>query len=348
MVLLRILLFPFAVLYNLVTSIRNRLYDQGVKATARFDLPVISVGNLTVGGTGKTPLTEYLIRLLSRDHEVATLSRGYGRKTNGFRIATPADSAATLGDEPFQFYLKYGDRISVTVGEERAFAIPNILQKHPKTEIILLDDAYQHRSVSPSLNILLTEYYRPFYDDMLLPAGRLRESKWGADRADVVVVTKCPEEMSDEQMIDIEKSIRKYVEKPIFFTHIRYSQPMGYTRQNKTIKEKVALVCGISNPRPFIHYAKQNYTVTDQFMFGDHHDFTKRDIEKLKRFLDDHPDTTILTTEKDKVKLATPEFAELTSALSLFYVPIEVKFNKNGQDFDELILNSIRRAPAKL
>lgn len=347
MVLLRILLFPFAILYHIVTSIRNRLYDQGFKASARFEIPVISIGNLTVGGTGKTPLTEYLIRSLSRVNNVATLSRGYGRKTTGFHITNPADSAKTVGDEPFQFYMKYGDRVIVAVGEERALAIPSILQKHPKTDIILLDDAYQHRSVTPSLNILLTEYYRPFFKDYVLPAGKLRESKWGAERADIVVVTKCPEEMSDEEMMEIEKSIRTYSDKPVFFTHIRYGHPLGYSRQDKVLRDKIVLVCGISNPKPFINYAKQNYSVVQQFTFKDHHDFTKRNLEKLKKYQTEHPDTSILTTEKDKVKLASPEFAELTSALSLFYIPIEIKFNKNGQDFDEMVLNNIRSVAPK-
>ncbi|HTE30733.1 MAG TPA: tetraacyldisaccharide 4'-kinase [Chryseolinea sp.] len=344
MIILRILLFPFAVIYNIITTVRNRLYDQGTKASVKFDLPVISVGNLSAGGTGKTPLTEYLIRLLSKDHEVATLSRGYGRATKGFYIANPTDTAKTLGDEPYQFYAKYGDRIVVTVGEERAFAIPNIIQEHPKTDIILLDDAYQHRSVRPSLSILLTEYYRPFYDDFLLPAGRLRESKAGANRADMVVVTKCPEELSDEEMIEIEKSIRKYVEKPVFFTHIRYGHPVPYSRQDKIMKEKVIVVTGISNPKPFLHYVSQNFSVVKKLDFRDHHDFSRKDVEKLQRYLRQYPDASILTTEKDKVKLASAEFEAFTTGMSLFYVPIEVKFNKNGRDFDEIVLNSIRRA----
>ena len=171
MAILRVLLFPFAIIYNVITSLRNRLYDQGVKPSIKFELPVIGVGNLTAGGTGKTPLTEYLIRLLARNYKVATLSRGYGRRTKGFRIAQPTDSAATVGDEPFQFFVKFGDRVKVAVGEERALAIASLLQQYPRTEVILLDDAFQHRRVIPSLNILLTDYHRPFYEDLLLPAG---------------------------------------------------------------------------------------------------------------------------------------------------------------------------------
>ncbi|MEO5978644.1 MAG: tetraacyldisaccharide 4'-kinase [Chryseolinea sp.] len=344
MIILRFLLFPFSILYDLITSVRNRLYDQGTKASISFEIPVVSVGNLTVGGTGKTPLIEYLIRLLSKQHDVATLSRGYGRNTKGFHIAIPSDNARTIGDEPFQFYMKYGDRITVAVGEERAFAIPNILQKQPKTDIILLDDAYQHRSVRPSLNVLLTEYYQPFYKDFLLPTGRLREARSGAGRADAVIVTKCPQELSDEEMMEIEKSIRSYADKPVFFTHIRYGQPVPYSRQEKVMKEKVVLVSGISNPKPFIQYAKNNYSVIRELTFGDHHDFTQSDVKKFERFIRQNPNASILTTEKDKAKLAAPEFAQSTTSLSMFYLPIEINFNKNGQDFDEIVLNTIKRA----
>lgn len=344
MVILRILLLPFAALYNLITWLRNRLYDQGLRPSIKFEVPVIGIGNLAAGGTGKTPLTEYLIRLLARDHKVATLSRGYRRATKGFHIAGITDSAATLGDEPFQFYLKYGDRVTVAVGEERAYAIPNILQEHPDTQIILLDDAYQHRSVTPSLNILLSDYHRPFYNDLLLPAGRLRESRSSAKRADVVVVTKCPSEMSDEEIIEIEKKIREYVMKPIFFTHIRYRDPVAFADHGLKLSDKVVLVSGISNHKPFEHYAAQNFTVVKQFNFKDHHSYTTSDIEKLNRFVKEHPGASILTTEKDKVKLEAKEFERYNRSLPLFYLPIEIEFIKNGQDFDEIVLNSVKRA----
>lgn len=343
MSVLRFLLFPFAILYHIITSIRNRLYDNGTKPSARFEVPVISVGNLTVGGTGKTPLTEYLIRLFSREHNVATLSRGYKRKTRGFRIANPTDSAFTLGDEPFQFFVKYGDRVTVAVGEERALAIPSILEKCPKTDIILLDDAFQHRQITPTLNILLTDCYRPFFDDFLLPAGRLRESRNGAARADVVIVTKCPEELSDETMMEMEHSIRRYSDKPVFFTNIRYGHPMPYSRQDKEMRDQVIALSGISNPKPFLHFLRSNYNVVRELTFGDHYDFGRSDIEKLERLMKQHPRASILTTEKDKVKLASPDFADLVNRLSLFYIPIEVRFNKNGRDFDELVLNSLKR-----
>jgi tetraacyldisaccharide 4'-kinase len=337
-------LFPFAVLYNLITSLRNRLYDQGLKPSIKFELPVIGVGNLTVGGTGKTPLIEYLIRLLTRTYQVATLSRGYGRNTKGFRMAEATDSAATIGDEPFQFQVKFGDRVKVAVGEERAFAIANILQLAPRTEVILLDDAFQHRQVTPSLNILLTDYHRPFYEDFLLPAGRLRESRSSADRADIVIVTKCPKDITDEQMIDIEKSVREFVEKPVFFTHIRYGNPTPFGRANQRMGDQIALLSGISNPRPLERYVAQNFKLKTHFNYSDHHPYRAADLERLLRFVEENPGASILTTEKDKVKLTAPEFESLIRQLPVFYLPIEVEFIKNGQDFDEMVLNNIRRA----
>lgn len=344
MSVLRFFLFPFALIFHVITSLRNRLFDNGSRPSAKFDIPTICVGNLTVGGTGKTPLTEYLIRLFTKHYEVATLSRGYGRSTRGFRITNPADSARTVGDEPFQFFVKYGDRVTVAVGEERALAIPSILEKFPKTDVIILDDAFQHRQVTSSLNILLTDFYRPFYRDFLLPVGRLRESKSGAQRADLVVVTKCPTELSDESMMEIEHSIRKYADKPVFFAHIRYGAPVPYSRQDKIVREKVIAVSGISNPKPFLQHVRSNYKVVKELSFGDHHDFSQSDVDRMEGLLKEHPQASIITTEKDKVKLAAPEFAGQVNRLSLFYIPIEVRFNKNGQDFDELVLNSVKRA----
>lgn len=344
MVILQFLMLPFAALYNLITTLRNWMYEQGFRPSIKFQIPVIGIGNLTAGGTGKTPLTEYLIRLLANDHNVATLSRGYGRKTKGFRIAQATDNASTIGDEPYQFYQNFADKVTVAVGEDRAFAIPNILQERQDTEIILLDDAYQHRSVVPSFSILLSDYYRPFYKDFLLPAGRLRESRIGAARAHVVVVTKCPVEISDEEMIEIEKSIRKYAEKPVFFTHVRYGNPVAFGGHDQPITEKMLLVSGISNPAPFEHYAAQHYKVIKHYHFRDHHRYDSADVQRLVRFVKHNPGASILTTEKDKVKLAAPEFRSLTKSLPLFYIPIEVQFIKNGEDFDEIVLNSLKDA----
>jgi len=344
MIFLRILLYPMAVAYNLVTGLRNLLYDRRLKPSVAFELPVINVGNLTVGGTGKTPLIEHLIRLLAGTRQVATLSRGYGRNTTGFRLATPTDSAATLGDEPMQFYQKYGDRVTVAVGEERALAIPNILQEKPDTEVILLDDAYQHRKVRPSLNILLSDYNRPFYDDLLLPAGRLRESRRGAARADVVVITKCPPEISDDEMMTIEQHVRRYAARPVFFTRIRYGNPTPFTTAAGKLGDDVILVTGIAQAGPMARYLKQTYNVVRHFDFADHHTYTPAELNAFADALKTHPQASLITTEKDKAKLVAPAFREVVEKIPFFYLPIEVDFIKNGQDFDEIVLNHLKRA----
>jgi tetraacyldisaccharide 4'-kinase len=340
MILLRILLFPFSWLYYLVTDIRNRMYDRRLKPSVSFEIPVISVGNLSVGGTGKTPMIEYLIRLLDRQYNVATLSRGYGRKTTGFRIANPTDNAKSLGDEPFQLYQKFGNDITVSVGEERALAIPLILQEHEETQVILLDDAFQHREVVPQFSILLTDYHKPFFNDHLLPAGRLRESRWSAQRADIIVVTKCPSEISADEMMDIEKAIRAYAVKPVFFSTIRYGAATVFSNCNNNIQiQKVALVTAIASPSLVKDYVSHHYALLKHFDYRDHHYYNANDIKDWKQFAKTNPDVIFLTTEKDRVKLESPDFQAAISPLCFYYLPIEIEFIKAGKDFDEMVLN---------
>ncbi|HEY3402403.1 MAG TPA: tetraacyldisaccharide 4'-kinase [Ohtaekwangia sp.] len=342
MVILQIVLFPFSVLYKIVTALRNKLYDIGLRPSVQFDVPVINVGNLTVGGTGKTPLIEHLIRLLGKSYSIATLSRGYGRETKGFRIAGPSDNASTLGDEPYQFYRKFSDSITVSVGEDRAFAIPNILQAKD-TQVVLLDDAFQHRRVRPSFNIMLTDYNRLFYNDFLLPAGRLRESRYGARRADVIIVTKCPVEITGEKMIKIEHSIRRYAEKPVFFSKIRYGSPTPFGSVT-TLADEILLVTGIGNAKPLKDHVRQAYKLVDHFEFADHHKYSVSDLERILSFVRSRPSVSILTTEKDWVKLDHEDFKSTIEKLPVFYLPIEVEFIKNGEDFDAMILNVVQRA----
>lgn len=346
--LLKILLFPFAVLYDVITRLRNHAYDTGRKPSVHFDVPVIGVGNLTVGGTGKTPMVEHLIRVLSPSYRVATLSRGYGRRTKGFRLATTADTAATLGDEPLQLFRKFGQTVTVAVGEDRAFAIPNILQEQPDTEVILMDDAFQHRRVRPLVNLLLSDYSRPFYRDLLLPAGRLRESRSGAGRANVVIVTKCPAEIQEEDMMAIEDAIREYTPAPVFFTTIRYGNPVPFggffTNSNATPADRVILVTGIAQAGPLVAYLKKSYTLVEHVAFADHHQYTRVDLEGLVSRVAANPGISIITTEKDSVKLLDEELKDVAGGLPLFYLPMEAEFVKNGKDFDAVVLNAIERA----
>jgi tetraacyldisaccharide 4'-kinase len=344
MILLRILLLPFALLYRVLTGLRNYAYDRGLRPVASFDVPVITVGNLTVGGTGKTPMIEHLIRLLQSAHRVATLSRGYGRETRGFRLAGPGDTARTLGDEPAQFYRKFGALATVAVGEDRAFAIPNILQEREDTAVVLLDDAYQHRRVKPAFTILLSDYNRPFYTDLLLPAGRLRESRGGAARADVVVITKCPPEIQEEECIEIEKQVRRYAQTPVFFTTVRYGAPTPFGEHRQTTPAaEVILLTGIAQAGPLKKYVASDYTIVAHLAFADHHAYATTDLDTLRRLARQHPHASILTTEKDMVKLVDVQLAEARAGLPFFFLPIEVEFIKNGEDFDAMIQNVIAR-----
>lgn len=339
MKLLTPILYPFAVLYDAVTRVRNHLYDTGIRPSVSFEVPVISIGNLSVGGTGKTPMIEYLIRLLGSDYRIATLSRGYGRKTRGIRIAGGDDNAESMGDEPFQFFRKFGDRVVVAVGEERAFAIPRILSERPGTEVILLDDAFQHRRVRPCFQVLLTDYHRLFVHDLLLPAGRLRESRQGAARADVIVVTKCPDDISDDRMMAIEKAIRHYSKRAVFFTRICYGNLLSVGAMAPYKPEKIILLTAIANPAPLLRYLRKNYDVVKHFSYPDHHRYSEQDMQKVCRAAVAAA-AAVVTTEKDLVKLDPTVFA--ATSVSLHYLPIEVEFLKDGKEFDEMVLNAAR------
>jgi tetraacyldisaccharide 4'-kinase len=341
---LKFLLLPFAILYDIVMNVRNRLYDLKIKPSASFDIPLIAVGNLAVGGTGKTPMTEYLIRLLSTRYKVVTLSRGYGRKTKGFRRANEKDTASTIGDEPYQIYDKYSPNVNVSVGEDRALAIPMILQELPETGVIVMDDAFQHRRVLPGFSILLTEYSNPFFNDHVLPYGRLREGPEGANRADVIVVTKCPVPLQDEEVMRMEGNIRKYVSKPVFFSKIRYGEATPFGDLTKKISPKVILLTGIANAHILEEYVAKNFILLKHFSFRDHYVFTASDLEEVSELLQQKQDEkagkiSILTTEKDKVKLERDELKYIVSRLPIFYLPIETEFLRNGKDFDALVLS---------
>ncbi|MEO0552870.1 MAG: tetraacyldisaccharide 4'-kinase [Bacteroidota bacterium] len=333
-----ILLFPFTLLYDLITRFRNHLYNIGYKRSFSFETNVISVGNLTVGGTGKTPMVEYIIRALQEKFKLATLSRGYGRKTKGFRIGGHDDTARTIGDEPFQILKKFSD-VNVIVCEDRALAIPFILSEKPDTEVILLDDAYQHRSVKPDLNILLTDFNLPFYNDFILPSGRLRESRLGAKRADIIVITKCPDSISESQQKRIIDEVHKYnSEAEIFFTGIRYGDFKSFGTDDQ-LKDKLIAFSGIAKPDLFVNYLKSHYNLTEHIGFKDHYEYTQKDVSKLVNKLD--TGSSLVTTEKDMVKLIKPEFEDLIKGASLFYLPIEAYFIKDGKRFDTLVRNPI-------
>lgn len=324
-------LFLISMVYGLGVRLRNWLYRSQLLKSFEFDIPVISVGNLSVGGSGKSPHTEYLIRFLKAYIDVATLSRGYGRKTRGFRLAGPGNTAEEVGDEPLQFARKFPD-IAVAVSESRVFGVSELLMRYPQTQVILLDDAFQHRAIKPGLNILLTEYDNPFTRDFLLPYGRLREFRTGYQRADIIVVTKCPTEISEEKRLEIIKEIQPTSEQQVFFSKYSYQNPYyifnSSYRINLAEHLNVLLVCAIARTDYLIDYVEPRASSVQLVEFEDHHVFTRYDLSNLvTRYRNLDKDTTIiLTTEKDAMRLEAHREFILENQLPLFVLPVEVSF----------------------
>lgn len=343
--LIKFILFPFSFLYGLITDIRNYFYDKGYWQEITFDIPIVNVGNLTVGGTGKTPHVEYLIRLLANKFSITTLSRGYGRETKGFLLADSKANAHTIGDEPYQFYQKFNHEIEVAVGENRVEAVAKIISQNPNTNLIILDDAFQHRAIKPSFNMILMDSSRPIFDDFVFPAGRLRERRNGAKRADIVIITKCPDDFTVEKQSSLTHNLQPYLREntPIFFTKIRYGKPLNCRLEEGNIAlEKVILLSGIANPKSFEEYAKRTFEVVNHLIFKDHHDFNEQDL-RVMIAQNDFDGTVILMTEKDMVKFKPLLNHSLLKDITLYYLPIEIEFlnNKMKANFDELILSQV-------
>ncbi|MCW5914261.1 MAG: tetraacyldisaccharide 4'-kinase [Chitinophagaceae bacterium] len=337
---LRRLLFPFSLLYGLGTSARNRLYDSGKLHSVEFDLPVISIGNLSAGGTGKTPMTEYLIQLLSTGFQLGVLSRGYKRKTKGFLLASPESTAADIGDESMQLHEKFPE-VTIAVAEIRVMGIPFMLQARPGIEVILLDDAYQHRAIKAGLQILLTDYTNLYTRDLLLPAGNLRESASGSSRADIIIVTKCNPEMTKDEKEKIAAELKPLPHQKLYFTKIRYGVPYHFISREalQPQHQEVMLVCGIANPSPFIKEAETTFRLEEKMTFSDHHAFSQSDIKNIvSRFEKLPPDRRVLlTTEKDAARLR--KFEKDLRQLPLYVWPMEHEFLFNeGPLFDNQIL----------
>jgi len=332
--LLRKILFPFAILYGFITSIRNFLFDKGILKSYSFDIPIIAVGNLSVGGTGKTPQIEYLIRLLSPNYKVATLSRGYKRQSEGFVLADSTSNAEILGDEPFQFYTKFKN-IQVAVDVDRKNGIEQLLSQTNKPEIILLDDAFQHRKVKAGFYILLTSYGDLYSDDYMLPTGNLRESRNGAKRANLVVVTKCPANLSLDELNKIRAKLKLESNQELYFSFIDYDE-LVYS-EDKTMKvseiknvDKL-LLAGIAKPNPFFAYLQSEND--EKLVFPDHHHFTENDINDIKN---KSQNKIIITTEKDFVRLKGSIPND-----QLFYLPIRSSFLSASDNFDKTITNYV-------
>ncbi|REE27355.1 lipid-A-disaccharide kinase [Winogradskyella pacifica] len=319
---IRIILFPIVPFYYLITWLRNWLFNVGYKSSKSYDFPVICVGNLSTGGTGKTPMIEYLIRLLKDDNSLATLSRGYKRKTEGFVLANDNASADTIGDEPFQFYRKFNG-ITVAVDADRQDGISKLRYLNPKPEVILLDDAFQHRKVKAGFNILLTAYNNLYYKDIVLPTGNLREPRSGAKRADLIVVTKCRKDISETEKEIITSKLNIKNHQQLFFSYVDYASEVLSELDSKELSKlpKFTLVTGIANAKPLVDFLAEKGLKFDHLEFSDHYDFRASDIANLES------KTLIITTEKDYVRLSS--YSSLEE--KLYYLPIEIKIDKAAQ-----------------
>ena len=341
----RLLLFPFALLYGLGIAIRNWLYKKNIFRSTSFGLPVICVGNLSVGGTGKSPMVEYLVEMLKDNFKIATLSRGYKRKTKGYSLANEKSTALEIGDEPMQFHLKFPD-VPVAVGERRIEAIPQLLQDKPGTQSIILDDAFQHRSIKAGLNILLTEYNNLFVHDFFLPTGDLRDLKSSYKRAEIIVVTKCNNDLTEEEKKKIIKEINPLSRQQVFFTAFEYGDPY-HIKANQTLSlsdnKEVLLVTGIANPGPLKHLLEEQSKTYYLMQYPDHHIFTVDDLNEIKKkFESIQADSkSILTTEKDAVRLS--KFQSDITDLPLYVIPVRHRFLFNeGVKLNELVINFIK------
>lgn len=340
----RFLLLPFALLYGLIIGIRNFLYDKDYLKSAQFNFPLICVGNLSVGGTGKSPMTEYLIRLLHPQFRVAALSRGYKRKTKGYVLAGETTTALEIGDEPMQFHLKFPD-LAVAVGEERIVAIPQLLHDRPDLQAIILDDAFQHREVRAGMNMLLTAYADLYTKDFFLPTGDLRDQRSSAKRADIIIVTKCPATLTENEKAGLIEELDPEKGQQVFFTTIEYGEPYHILSGEKRIftgNEEVLLVSGIANPAQLKKYIAHKAETYEQMNYSDHHIFRIDDLKDIHKKFEamDATEKIMLTTEKDAVRLI--KFRDELQQMPFYVLPIQHSFLfGDASKFNDTIIDFI-------
>ena len=347
-IFIKILLAPLSLLYGFIVSLRAFSYRIGMQRSSRFDVPTICVGNLSMGGAGKSPHIEYLIRLLEPYINVAVLSRGYRRKTEGFLFVEPKSTALDVGDEPLQFKRKF-PQIAVAVGERRAYAIPQMLVRHPDLQVILLDDAFQHLAVRPYLNVLLTEFSQPFTRDFLVPSGNLRETRAGAERAHIIVVTKCPLDMSSTDKNKLEREIQPLPHQRLYFSYYDYGKPYHIFDPSVYFdldaETEVLLITGIARTDYLLEWLAPRVKKITTMAFEDHRLFTNYDVAQFKRLFDGMASArkrVILTTEKDATRLDLHRAYFLDNQLDVFALPIEVAFHFNaGEAFDKDIKQAL-------
>jgi len=334
-------LYPFSFIYAAVVGIRNRAFDRGVLKSSSFNFPIIVVGNLNVGGTGKSPQIEYLIRLLHNKYKIAVLSRGYKRKSKGFQLADENSTISQMGDEPLQFYKKFKG-VLVAVDADRVNGINSLRKLIPPPQIVLLDDAFQHRKVRAGLSILLTSFEDLYVDDSILPGGNLRESSYGAKRADIIIVTKCPPNISLDERRRVTKKLKLNKAQKIFFSAIVYNDTLYSSKEEISITKlneyKVLLVTGIANSKPLENFLESVGVVYHHMKYSDHHVFSKFDKEKINRKFENITERKkiILTTEKDYVRSFSNNFE------NVFYLPIRSNIIDDEENFNREILSYVR------
>ncbi len=344
---MRILLLPISFLYSIVLTIRHKLYDWRILKSLGFEYPTIGVGNLNFGGTGKTPTVEYLINILRPHYRVATLSRGYGRKTKGFQRADNQSTYETIGDEPLQYYHKFPD-IQVAVDEDRLNGMRKLIQGKDTPDVYLLDDAFQHRRIKVGLNLLLTEYQHLYCDDFLFPAGTLRDVKSSAKRANIIVVSKSPKTLDENEKQRIIKKLKPKAHQKVFFSILDYAPLQPLNEAAKQIStdnaNSVLAFCGIANPKPFVEELKRNYKTVDFLHFADHHAYSENDLKTiLKRFENlAGGKKIIVTTEKDAARLTNSPYLCQFETVPLYALPIVVRFHEE-EKFNKEILNYVRQ-----
>jgi tetraacyldisaccharide 4'-kinase len=348
------ILFPLSLLYGITVAIRNHLFNSRVLKQGEFDLPIISIGNITAGGTGKTPHVEYLVKLLHEKFKVAVLSRGYRRKTKEFIIASSKSSVSEIGDEPKQVKQKYND-LKVAVSRKRVDGVKNLLAKYPDLDTIILDDAYQHRYINPGLSILLVDYTNPVFSDYLLPYGNLRESTRELRRAQIVIVTKTPENIKPIEKKIFSEELSLYPYQYLYFTTFSYNEPQPVFKKSNhditfdLIKKNhvpILAVTGIANAKPLLAHLRKYSKKIQEFHFPDHHNYTKNDLEKIRARYQKIPgkEKIIITTEKDAVRFREMKNIDDIIMDSMYFIPIEVKFLENGsKQFNKDILNYVEK-----
>ena len=344
---MRILLLPILFLYSIVLTIRHKLYDWHILKSLRFEYLTIGVGNLNFGGTGKTPTVEYLINILRPHYRVATLSRGYGRKTTGFKRADATCTYEDVGDEPLQYFQKFPD-IQVVVDEDRLDGMRNLIQGKDTPDVYLLDDAFQHRRIKVGLNLLLFFFFFFFCDDFLFPAGTLRDIKSAAKRADIIVVSKSPKDLKEDVKQQIINKLKPKAHQKVFFSILDYAPLQPLNEAAKQIStdnaDSVLAFCGIANPKPFVEELKRNYKTVDFLHFVDHHAYSENDVKTiLKRFENlAGGKKIIVTTEKDAARLTNSPYLCQFETVPLYALPIVVRFHEE-EKFNKEILNYVRQ-----